>query len=146
MISIFIQFGCKEANTSYKNTDELVGAVKTEIRELPVDQFIKDYQEAGKEYTLIDVRQAGEFDEDNIPGSVNIPRGILEFKVADEQFWQDQFMYAPADTSDIIVYCKKGSRGALATKSLIELGYKNVKNLEGGYLAYVAKQPKKEDE
>lgn len=142
---IFFQSGCNEKAELYKSTDELVEKTKTSIVEISVEEFVKSYQEAGKEYVLIDVRQAGEFDEDNIPGSVNIPRGVIEFKVAKEQFWQDQFMYAPADTSDIIIYCKKGSRGALATKTLMELGYKNVKNLEGGYLAYESKQQKAEE-
>ena len=39
-------------------------------------------------------------------------------------------------TTLIIIYCAKGARGALAAESLLNLGYKNVLNLEGGYGAF----------
>ena len=45
-------------------------------------------------------------------------------------------MYAPEKNADIIIYCKKGDRGILATKALSELGYSNVKNLSGGIIAW----------
>jgi rhodanese-related sulfurtransferase len=45
---------------------------------------------------------------------------------------------APDDNSlkaetPIVVYCGGGSRASLAGKTLQELGFKNVKNLEGGF-------------
>jgi rhodanese-related sulfurtransferase len=45
-------------------------------------------------------------------------------------------MYPPEKNAEIIVYCKAGSRGILAAVSLMQLGYTNVKNLEGGYDAF----------
>jgi rhodanese-related sulfurtransferase len=37
----------------------------------------------------------------------------------------------------ILLYCKAGGRGAFAGAQLKKLGYKNVKNMKGGYLAWV---------
>ena len=85
---------------------------------------------------LIDVRQPDEYLTENIPGSVSIPRGLLEFNIGSEEFWSTQYMYPPEKDSEIIVYCKAGSRAILSAVSLMQLGYTNVKNLEGGYDAF----------
>ena len=37
----------------------------------------------------------------------------------------------------IIVYCGVGDQGALATKTLQDMGFKDVSNLEGGSEAWV---------
>jgi len=105
------------------------------IEQISVEQLDAIMEEAG-DYVLIDVRQPVEYYTDNIPGAVLLPRGIIEFKIADEDFWFDQYLYPPEDSTEIIVYCKVGDRGILAAKSLMEIGYKNVKNLKGGYDAY----------
>lgn len=147
LLSLFIAFGgCNKTEKKYSSKDELIEAIKPLIKQITIDNYLSDYHGSDKDYLLIDVRQKGEYDDDNIEGSVNIPRGILEFKLKDEAFWEEQFMYPPEDNTDIIIYCKKGSRGILATNSLNELGYKNVKNLEGGFLAFKEKGQKDETE
>jgi len=83
-----------------------------------------------EEFTLIDVRQKPEFLNGAIEGAVNIPRGVLEFKINDESFWEKEYMYPPKDTTQIIIYCKHGSRSILSCESLTKLGYKNVSYLE----------------
>ncbi|MBN1754872.1 hypothetical protein JW877_01530 [bacterium] len=84
-------------------------------------------------FVLIDVREPDEFDEGNIPWSLNIPRGNLEFKIGDESFWDDWGLFMPEKNEEIVVYSHRGKRGALAAETLIKLGYTNVKNLKGGY-------------
>ena len=59
---------------------------------------------------------------------MNIPRGLIELKLSPASENQD----LRADTP-IIVYCGGGSRASLAGKTLIDLGFKDVQNLEGGY-------------
>jgi len=34
------------------------------------------------------------------------------------------------------MYCKSGGRGCLACESIGDMGYKNVKNMEGGWMAW----------
>ncbi len=43
----------------------------------------------------------------NIPYSVLIPRGVLEFKIDNEYFWEEAQWYVPKKDADIVLYCKK---------------------------------------
>lgn len=73
---------------------------------------------------LIDVREPIERDMGMIEGSVNIPLGELRERLGEIPSGQD-----------IYVYCQVGLRGYLATRILMQAGFK-VKNLDGGYKTY----------
>jgi CoA-disulfide reductase len=73
---------------------------------------------------LIDVREPIERDMGMIAGSVNIPLGELRERLNEIPVGQD-----------IYVYCQVGLRGYLATRILMQAGFK-VKNLDGGYKTY----------
>ena len=85
-----------------------------------------------KEITLIDVRDIRElWKEGTIENSKHIPRGMLEF-------WLDpQSTYYQANKiqniKKIVLFCALGWRSALATKSLVEMGFKNVAHVDGGF-------------
>ena len=85
-----------------------------------------------KEITLIDVRDIRElWKEGTIENSKHIPRGMLEF-------WLDpESSYFKAnkikDTKKMVLFCALGWRSALATKSLVEMGFKNVAHVDGGF-------------
>lgn len=84
---------------------------------------------------LVDVRSEIEFNNGNIPGSVNIP--VDEIRERKEELDRDK---------EIWVYCQVGLRGYIASRILSQHGYK-VKNLTGGYKTYTMWQyvPKKSD-
>lgn len=84
-------------------------------------------------FNLIDVREPSEHNHGYIPGAVNIPRGVLEFNITNEAFWESTGFYFPEPTEEFILYCKKGSRSILAAETLKKLGYKNVTIIEGGW-------------
>ena len=84
-------------------------------------------QQAGETPTIIDVREPWEFEESRIPGAQNIPLGALPTKLDDLEEYKDQ---------EIIVHCKSGARSSAAKAFLIQQGFTNVRNLEGGILAY----------
>jgi sulfur-carrier protein adenylyltransferase/sulfurtransferase len=102
------------------NFRELLKATKAQIREVTPEQAD---QERGRA-TFLDVREADEFDQGTIPGSVFIPRGNLELSVEGK---------IPDKDTPIIVYCAGGARSAFAAKSLAELGYSDVVNMTGGF-------------
>jgi len=85
-----------------------------------------------KEITLIDVRDIREiWKEGTIENSKHIPRGMLEF-------WLDpQSTYYKAnkikDIKKMVLFCALGWRSALATKSLVDMGFKNVAHVDGGF-------------
>jgi len=116
----------------YNNAEEMVAEAQKKIQEIKPEEF-KAMMDSGAYYLLIDVRTSSEHNHGFIPGSVNIPRGSLEFKINDEKFWEDAFLYPPEKNDLIIVYCKKGHRGTLSAETLGKLGFTNVKNLEGGW-------------
>ena len=85
-----------------------------------------------EEITLIDVRDIRElWKEGTIENSKHIPRGMLEF-------WLDpESSYFKAnkikDTKKMVLFCALGWRSALATKSLVEMGFQNVAHVDGGF-------------
>jgi rhodanese-related sulfurtransferase len=85
------------------------------------------------EAVFVDVREAGERAQGTIPGSIHAPRGFLEF-IADPQ----GPMHKPelASGKRIVVFCASGGRSALASKTLVNMGLKNVANMAGGIAAW----------
>ncbi len=83
---------------------------------------------------LLDVREPVEW-EHHIAGSVQIPRGLLEF-AADPVSPRHKAELDPAGR--VIVYCRSGARSVLACETLKAMGYENVANLEGGFGAWQA--------
>ncbi|PHI20175.1 NADH oxidase [Lewinellaceae bacterium SD302] len=90
-------------------------------------QQLKDRQSAGEDnFVLLDVRESYERDEFNI-GGIHVPLGELGASME---------KLAPHRDAELIVYCRSGKRSAMAQSLLQQSGFKNVKNLEGGMLAY----------
>jgi rhodanese-related sulfurtransferase len=119
----------------YEDGTELSDDLKGNVKSISVAELKKKIEKT-EDFVLIDVRQPGDYYTANIPGSVSITRGILEFSIADTNFWEEQYMYVPEKNTEIVIYCKSGKRGVFATLALMQLGYKNVRNLEGGYDAF----------
>lgn len=119
----------------YENGKELAADTQSYIQEITVKELLIKIENS-EDFFLIDVRQPNEFEKSNIPYSTLIPRGILEFRIENESFWKEEQWYVPEKDAEIIIYCKKGDRGILATKTLMELGFSNVKNLKGGMIAW----------
>ena len=74
---------------------------------------------------LIDVRTTDEFAMGSIDGAINIPLDDLRSRISE----------IPTD-KPIYLFCAVGLRGYLASRILLGRGYKNVKNLSGGYKTY----------
>jgi rhodanese-related sulfurtransferase len=81
----------------------------------------------GEQIVVIDVREPEEFARGKIPGAYTIPRGVLEMQVDGR---------LPREAT-VVLYCGAGGRSALAAKSLADMGYDKVENLEGGWGAWV---------
>lgn len=77
-----------------------------------------------KQPNILDVREVGEVALGKIEGSVNIPLGLLEFR-----------MHELDKTKKYIVVCHSGGRSAMATKYLENHGF-NVTNMTGGMIAW----------
>lgn len=69
---------------------------------------------------VIDVREPFEFKMGHVKGAINIPPSKL--------MTGTEKLDDIALDSEIIVYCRTGSRSAVAMTILNDLGYRNVKN------------------
>jgi rhodanese-related sulfurtransferase len=82
---------------------------------------------ADQEFTLINV---------HIPLDENIAGTDLEIPYNEIEKYAGLL---PDDKDEkIIIYCRSGSMGNIASKTLVEMGYTDVSNLEGGYAAWQA--------
>ena len=81
---------------------------------------------------LIDIRDIRELEKmGRIENSHHIPRGMLEF-------WMDPdspyFKEGKIDMDkEMVLFCAGGLRSALATKSLKDMGFKNISHIDGGF-------------
>jgi len=105
---------------------DLVANAKQKITEVSV----ADTKNSLSTHFILDVREPAEFEAGHLPNAINIPRGVLEFKIAAHP------TFAGQQETDIIVYCLSGGRSALATEALQKLGYSKAVSMAGGYTAW----------
>ena len=115
---------------SIKSSQTLVEEAQKNIETLkPSD--VKSLIEK-KEITLIDVRDIRElWKEGTIKNSKHIPRGMLEFWLDPESSYYK--LNKIKDVKKLVLFCALGWRSALATKSLVDMGFKNVAHVDGGF-------------
>ena len=107
--------------------EKLVAEAKKKITEIsPQDAATK--LKSG-EAVIVDVRDKDEWDEGHIPGALHMSRGTIELDIEEK---------VPDTNAMIICHCGGGGRGALATESLQKMGYKNARNMSGGFKAWKA--------
>ncbi len=116
----------------FDNVEQMVAEAAKTAKMITPEQ-LHELMGSDEVYTLIDVRQELEYYYGFIPGSINIPRGSIEFDIADSTYWDHVGLYMPARDEKIILYCKKGQRSTLVAESLAKFGYTNVWVLEGGW-------------
>jgi rhodanese-related sulfurtransferase len=96
------------------------------MENITVEQ-LKARMDAGEKINLVDVREPHENAEFNIGGTL-LPLGqIATMQVDSIEDLKDE---------EVIVYCRSGNRSGQACQVLSMLGFKNLKNLTGGMLAW----------
>ena len=113
-----------------KSSHKLVEEAKSSIQTLKA-QDVKKLSDQD-EVTLIDIRDIRElWKEGTIENSKHIPRGMLEFWLDPESSYYNSNKIK--DIKKMVLFCALGFRSALATKSLVDMGFKNVAHVEGGF-------------
>lgn len=83
---------------------------------------------------FIDLRDIRELERDGtIPGAYNTPRGMLEFWADPESPYHKPVF---AQGKQLVLFCAAGWRSALATKTLMEMGFDKVAHVDGGFKAW----------
>jgi sulfur-carrier protein adenylyltransferase/sulfurtransferase len=101
---------------------DLLRAAKAEIRE--VDTATADTLRKQPGTVLLDVREADEFEQGAVPGSLFLARGNLESGI--ESRITDK-------STPVVILCAGGNRSAFAAQTLTELGYTDVVSVAGGF-------------
>ncbi|MEQ2527579.1 rhodanese-like domain-containing protein [Bacillaceae bacterium CLA-AA-H227] len=96
------------------------------MKEISVKE-VETLLDDGIELNLIDVREVEEVAAEKIPGVINIPLGLLEFR-----------MHEFDKSKEHIMICRSGGRSGRATQFLGNHGF-NVINMTGGMLAWEGK-------
>ena len=101
---------------------ELVVEAKSQIKEVGT----ADAQALLGKRIVIDVREYDEYAAGHLPGSINIPRGVLEFKIG---------MVPECANKDgkFLLYCRTSGRAALSAVQLQKIGYADVISMAGGF-------------
>jgi rhodanese-related sulfurtransferase len=114
-----------------KTVAGMVEEARSRIENLNPDEVAEALSEA---VVLIDLREEDELRGQGwIPDSIWAPRGMLEFW-ADPVSPYHRTEFDPARR--IVLYCATGGRSALATDTLVQMGYRDVSHLEGGLKAW----------
>ena len=106
-----------------------VAAAKQQITEVNVETAKKLIAEGN--ITVLDVREANEYEAGHLDNAILLPRGVLEFKISGVSELENK-------SGAVLVYCRTGGRSALATQTMQEMGYTNVLSMAGGFEAWSA--------
>ena len=113
-----------------KSSQTLVEEARRSIETLNSQEVKQLIQK--EEITLLDIRDIRElWKEGTIENSKHIPRGMLEFWLDPESSYYKSNKIK--DIKKIVLFCALGSRSALATKSLMDMGFKNIAHVDGGF-------------
>ena len=85
---------------------------------------LKKRLDSGESINLIDVRETFEYEEFHLNGKL-IPLGELPSRLEEIAHLREE---------EVIVHCRSGKRSQTAQQFLLQMGFKNVRNLLGGVL------------
>ena len=113
-----------------KSSQDLVNNALKEIKTITSNDAAKLFKE--NKCNLIDIRDIRELERDGrVKNSLHIPRGMLEFWMDPSSPYYKQGKIDPSKKT--ILFCAAGLRSALATKTLQDMGFKNVSHVDGGF-------------
>ena len=110
-----------------KTLESLLVEANDQVKRLSYEETLTKIQNSN--HVIIDVREESEVAFSGlIRNAVNIPRGVIEFKLKPNSL--DNPIHIDSAT-DILLYCAAGIRSALAAKALEDAGFENVYNIGG---------------
>jgi len=108
-----------------KTSKNILDEARSTIKQIDIDEARRMLERPGT--VLVDVRESDEWRQGHIPQAVGIPRGFLELRIEEK---------VPDHNAPVILQCASGTRSLLAARSLHEMGYENLFNLNGGFNAW----------
>jgi molybdopterin/thiamine biosynthesis adenylyltransferase/rhodanese-related sulfurtransferase len=107
-----------------KSYADLLREARAEIREV-TPQEVEALPDAAA--TIVDVREASEWDQGHLPSAVHISKSYVEQQIEGA---------VPDREAQVILYCAGGVRSLFAAQTLKGMGYTNVASMSGGFQAW----------
>jgi len=128
MLAVFIGFGTISCAQNSDQKQEVVKVQPASIaKTVSVEEFSKLIN--SKKGLLLDVRTPKEVADGKIAGATNIDYYDKDFKANIEKLDK---------STPVMVYCRSGHRSGNTMQLMKELGFKEVYNLDGGFMAWKA--------
>lgn len=121
----FSAISCKGQEQKTASEDQVRAVPQKVVHRVGVEAFKK---ELGADVQLVDVRTPEEYAAGHIENALNYNVNGPDF--ASQVAGLDK-------SKPVLLYCKMGGRSARAAKSLKEMGFTSIYDLEGGYTAWV---------
>eukprot|EP00127_Corallochytrium_limacisporum_P005393 Clim_evm5s204 gene=Clim_evmTU5s204 len=102
----------------------IVDATRDQVEHVDVQEAHRLQSE--EKWNLVDVREDREWAREYAHGATHIGRGVLDRDI------QDHF----SEWDPILLYCAGGVRSVMAAKTLVDMGYENVRSVNGGFSAW----------
>lgn len=110
--------------------ERMLDTARAAVREVTI-QDVKRLMEGAVKPVLLDIRAREEIEPGYLRDAIHIPRGMLELEIEDR---------LPDKSRPVVVYCAAGVRSLLAAQTLLEMGYRDVASMAGGYDAWAGAQ------
>ncbi len=93
-----------------------------------LEHWLKEREEGARDFVLVDVREPNEYEINQIPGSVLIPKG---------EFLNGNALGRLPSDKQVVLHCKSGVRSAEALAIVKGAGYGDAVHVGGGVVAWV---------
>jgi molybdopterin/thiamine biosynthesis adenylyltransferase/rhodanese-related sulfurtransferase len=107
-----------------KSYADLLREARSQIREVTPQEV--DALAPGSA-TIVDVREASEWEQGHIPGAHHVSKSYIEQQIE---------AAAPDRDAPVILYCAGGVRSLFAAQTLADMGYSDVASMNGGFQAW----------
>lgn len=112
---------------------QMVDEAKAEVQGISAEEA-QQHMQSDPNTLIVDVREPeGIQSTGAIPGSKNVPLGVLAIKADQELPEQMRDQELQDRSRPVITTCALGGQAALAAKTLKEMGFTNVSYIEGGF-------------
>jgi len=108
-------------------------SISNKITNISIDEAKERLNDPNVQF--IDVRDKNSFESETIGNAVNLERGLLEFYLAEGSPLKNE-MFKNNPDKEYVVFCGLGGQSTFATKTMQDMGLKNVKNMTGGMTAW----------
>ncbi len=107
-----------------KSYADLLREAREQIPEVTV-QEVADL--APGSATVVDVREASEWEQGHLPGAHHVSKSYIEQQIE---------AVAPDRSQPVVLYCAGGIRSLFAAQTLVDMGYTDVVSVKGGFQAW----------